>query len=225
MFEVGRIFQSRPDELPDEPEMVSGVLMGQRWEPSWLQSSDSLDFYDAKGVLEDLLERLGVTAEYEPAEDPYFRPGRCAEIVAGGVALGVMGEVHPDVAERFDLEVLPAVYFELRLDSLLKAIPSEGKQFTRISRYPAATRDLALVVPAEVPAAKVKGIIIRHRLVDHVELFDIYTGENIPPATKSLAFHVYFQAHDRTLTTEEVNRSLQGLLRTLEREVKASLRS
>ena len=225
LFELGRIFRSRPDELPDEPEMVSGVLTGPRWEPSWLQSSDALDFYDAKGVLEDLLERMGVTAEYEPAEDPYFRPGRCAEIVAGGVALGVMGEIHPDVAERFDLEVLPAMYFELQLDSLLQAIPREGKQFTRISRFPAATRDLALVVTDEVPAAKVREIITRHRLVEQVELFDIYTGENIPPGTKSLAFHVYFQAHDRTLTTEEVNRSLHGLLRTLEREVQASLRS
>ena len=225
LFELGRIFQSRQDELPDEIEMVSGVLAGQRWEPSWLQSSDSLDFYDAKGVLEDLLERLGVTVEYEPVEDPYFRPGRCADILAAGAALGVVGEVHADVAKRFDLEVLPVVYFELQLDSLLQALPVEGKQFTRISRFPAATRDLALVVSAEVPAAKVQSIITRHRLVDHADLFDIYTGENIPPGTKSLAFHVYFQAHDRTLTTEEVNRSLQGLLRTLEREVQAALRS
>ena len=225
LFELGRIFIPRPDELPEELEIVSGVLAGQRWEPSWLQTSDSIDFYDAKGVLETLLEGLGVSAQYEPTEDPYFCPGRCAAIAAGGEVLGVIGEVQPDVAEGFGLEVLPVVYFELQLDALLQAIPREGKQFTRISRFPAATRDLALVVPEEVPAANVRGIITRHRLVEHVDLFDIYTGENIPPGTKSLAFHVYFQAHDRTLTTEEVNRSLQGLLRTLEREVQASLRS
>ena len=225
LFELGRIFLSRPDDLPDEREMVSGVLAGQRWQPSWLQTSEPIDFYDAKGVLEDLLERLGVTAGYQPTDDPWFRPGTCAEIKSGALSLGVMGEVHPDVAERFGLEILPAVYFELELDSLLRAIPSEGKQFAPISRFPAATRDLALVVSSDVPAATVQGIITRHRLVDHADPFDIYTGENIPPGTKSLAFHVYFQAQDRTLTTEEVNRSLQGLLRTLEREVQASLRS
>ena len=225
LFELGRVFLPHPNELPEEREMVAGVLAGLRTEPSWTQASDSIDFYDAKGVLEDLLERLGITAEYEPTVDPYFRPGRCAEVRVGSVTLGVMGEIHPDVAGRFDLEIMPTVYFELQLESLLQSIPSEGKQFSRISRFPVATRDLALVVSDEVSAAKVQDIITRHRLVDHVDLFDIYTGENIPSGTKSLAFHVYFQADDRTLTTEEVNRTLQGLLRTLEREVRASLRS
>ena len=116
-------------------------------------------------------------------------------------------------------------FFELRLDNLLKAIPDTDRHFSQISRFPAATRDLALVLPENVTASTVEGIINRHRMVVRAELFDIYRGENIDPGTKSLAYHVYFQANDRTLTTEEVNRSMQGLLRTLEREVQASLRS
>ena len=224
LFEVGRAFQAQSEGLPNEQEMVCGILAGRRWQPSWLEREESLDFYDVKGVLEGLLQRLGLAASYEPAQDPYFRPGRCATVVAGDVELGVVGEVNPTIVEGFDLRAETVAFFELYLDAMLDALPKATRSFASLARFPAANRDLALVVPAEVPAGKVQGIITGHRLVDHVDLFDIYTGENVPPGTKSLAFHVYFQAQDRTLTTDEVNRSLQGLLRTLEREVQASLR-
>ena len=225
LFEVGRVFHPQPGELPHEREVVCGILVGLRWEPSWLESGESLGFYDAKGVVEGLLQRLGMAAEYEPDEDPYFRPGRCATVTADGVGLGVVGEVHPTIAEKFDIRAEPVAFFELQLDALLEALPKAGRPFARLARFPAATRDLALVFPADVPAARVHDLIVRHRLVDHADLFDIYTGDNVPPGTKSLAFHLSFQAPDRTLTTEEVNRSLQGLIRTLEREVQASLRA
>ena len=225
LFEVGRVFLAQPDDLPEERQVVSGVLAGQRRANSWLETSGALDFFDAKGVVEGLLERLGVTAEFEPADIPFFHPGRCALIRADGVTLGFVGEVHASVSDNFDLRLRPVAYFELRLDNLLQALPGADRRFSQISRFPPATRDLALVLPAHVTAATVEGIINRGRMVERAELFDIYSGENIPPGTKSLAYHVYFQAHDRTLTTEEVNRSLQSLLRTLEREVQASLRS
>ena len=224
LFEVGRAFHPRRGELPQEQEMVCGVLTGRRWEPSWLENHESLGFYDAKGIVEGLLQRLGVAAEYEPGQDPYFHPGRSAAVAANGVGLGLLGEVDPAIAEAFDIRAGPVAYFELQVDALLEVVPKAGRPVVSLARFPAANRDLALVVPADVPAGKVQSIIARHRLVDHADLFDIYTGDNIPPETKSLAFHLYFQAHDRTLTTEEVNRSLQGLLRTLKREVQASLR-
>ena len=225
LFEVGSVFQPRPDELPHEQLMVCGILVGRRWETSWLEDSGSLDFYDAKGVVEGLLQRLGVAAEYQIGEDTFFRAGRCGTVVADGVELGVLGEVHSVVAENFDIRAESVAFFELQIDALLEALPETGRAFARLARFPAATRDLALVVPTDVSAGRVHDIIDRHRLVDHAELFDIYAGGNVPPGTKSLAFHVYFQAQDRTLTTEEVNRSLQGLLRTLEREAQASLRA
>jgi phenylalanyl-tRNA synthetase beta chain len=230
LFEVGTVFEPQAGQLPDEQEMVAGVLAGRRWEPSWLNQPAGppealLDFYDVKGIVEGLLGNLGLAADYEPEEDLSFHPGRCACIMLDGVSLGVVGELHPAVRERFDLREQPVGFFELRLDTLLQALPEGERVFASVSRYPAATRDLALVIPADVPAGKVQSIISRHRLVTGVDLFDIYTGDNIASGTKSLAFHVCFQAHNRTLTTEEVNRSLQGLLRTLEREVQASLRS
>jgi phenylalanyl-tRNA synthetase beta chain len=139
--------------------------------------------------------------------------------------LGIIGEVHPAVRERFDLRPQPLILFELQLTELLKVSSRSQRRFQPLPRFPAAIRDLALVVAADTSAGKVQDILTRHRLVDRVELFDIYTGEHIPPGSISLAFRVYFQSPERTLTAEEVNQALEGLLRTLEREVGASLRS
>ena len=225
LFEVGRVFQGRHDELPDEQEMASGVLAGRRWETSWLVDDSLLDFYDAKGTVVAVLDLLGVAATFEPAEDPSFHPGRCARVVAGEVELGVVGELHPAVLEGFDLKFHVVSLFELKLPALVQLVATVGRQVKSLARYPAATRDLALLVPADVPQGRVEEIIAGHRLVERAELFDVYTGENVPPGTKSLAFHVYFQSHQRTLTAEEVNRSLEGLLRNLERQMEASLRS
>ena len=225
LFEVGHTFHSRPKELPHERQMLALLVSGRRWEPSWLEDDSPVDFFDAKGLVETVLDRLGVAADFEPAEDSFFQSGRCAEIKVNNVNLGVMGEVHPTVRDGFDLNPHPVALVELDLEAISKVVQLTPRRFKTLSRYPAATRDLALLVPAGVPEGRVQDIIARHRLVERVELFDIYSGENIPAGNRSLAFHVYFQSHDRTLTTEEVNRSLQGLLRTLEREVGAIIRA
>ena len=132
--------------------------------------------------------------------------------------------MHPDIREAFDLGTDPVVYFEVRVDQLLEAAP-DGGRFESLSRFPAANRDLALVVPADVPAARVQGLIERVRLVERAELFDVYAGENVPEGTRSLAFRIRFRAADRTLTAEEVNRAVNGLTRALEREAGATVRS
>ena len=225
LFEAGRVFWPRHGDLPDERETVAGALAGLRHEPSWLEDDSLLDFYDAKGVVEMVLGRLGVAATYEPIDDPAFHPGRCAAIKSGDSLLGLVGEVHPVVMERLGLESPQVAAFELYLDPILDALPDSERQFEPLPRYPSATRDLALVMPSDVNAERVTRLILRHRGVDRAELFDIYAGENISEGSKSLAFHVYFQARDRTLTNEEVNKSLDGLLRTLERELNVTLRA
>ena len=225
MFEAGRVFWPRTGDLPEERETVAGVLAGLRHEPSWLEDDSLLDFFDVKGVVESVLGHLGVTATYEPVDNPAFHPGRCAAIKSGDSLLGLVGEVHPVVMERLGLESPQVAAFELYLEPILAALPSSERQFEPLPRYPSATRDLALVMPSDVDAGRVTQLILRHRGVDRAELFDIYAGENVAEGTKSLAFHVYFQARDRTMTNEEVNRSLDGLLRTLEQELNVTLRA
>ena len=235
LFEAGRVFLPRSGDLPEEVETVAAVMAGRSSEESWLagDSGTGMDFYDAKGMVEWLLDRLGISAAWEPGEHPVYQPGRCAAVRSplppeegqGGGVLGFAGEVHPAIRERFGLDFGQVAGFELRLSALLAALPASERNFEPLPRFPAATRDLALVVPADVSAGRVTELILRNRMVQRAELFDIYSGENLPPGAKSLAFHLHFQAADRTLTNEEVGRSLEGLLRNLEREVGATLRS
>ena len=225
LFELGRAFVPRPNDLPQEREVVVGVTAGLRSVDSWLVDNGPLGFFDAKGMITSALELLGVTTTFEPAQDPTLYPGRCAHILAGDLRLGVLGELHPTVRERFDLRSQPVTLFELYLDELLRLPARSQRRFKPLARFPEAIRDLALVVSDDVPAGRIQELLTRHRLVDRVELFDVYSGENVPAGTRSLAFHIYFQSLERTLTAEEVNRALQGLLRSLEREAGASLRA
>ena len=226
-FEAGRVFLPRSGDLPEEVETVAAVISGQRSSDSWLAGADGnggMDFFDAKGVVEWLLDQLNINAVWEPGEHPVYQPGRCGAVKSDSATLGHVGEIHPNIREKFDLDTGIVAGFELDLYAILNALPDAERRFDPLPRFPSATRDLALVVPADVPAGQVTGLILRHRLVQRAELFDIYSGENLAPGTKSLAFHVHLQAADRTLTNEEVTRSLDGLLRNLEREVGASLR-
>ncbi|HZA25645.1 MAG TPA: phenylalanine--tRNA ligase beta subunit-related protein, partial [Dehalococcoidia bacterium] len=113
LFELGRVFLPRKDDLPEEREMAAGVLSGLRSGPSWLVENGLLDFFDAKGMVSSALDRLGITAVYEPVEDPTCHPGRCAKIISGDAQLGTIGEVHPAVRGAFDLEEQPVTIFEL----------------------------------------------------------------------------------------------------------------
>ena len=261
LFEVGRVFRPRPHDLPEETETAAAVLAGARRQASWLADGvpasgagggGTVDFYDAKGAVEWLLQRLDIAAEFAPGQHPAYHPGRCAVIRAatpggnaatpaasqpasrqsetaalaaaaqatdGGAVLGFVGELHPAVQQRMGLESAAVAGFELYLPALLAALPASERRFIPLPRYPEATRDLALLVPAETPAAAVTARLLRHRLLVRAELFDHYTGDNIAPGLKSLAFHLAFQSPDRTLTNEEVTRSIDGLLRTLNREL------
>ena len=225
LFETARVFIPTGNGLPEEREVAAGVLAGPRWEPSWLEDEDDLSFYDAKGIIVAALERLGVTASFEPWEDPTYQPGRCARIRLNDQTLGLLGQLDNSVREHFDLRDQPTALFELYLDRILDAPKQSSRGFQSFSRFPAATRDLAVVVPSEVSADRVQQILARPRLVQRVELFDLYTGEHLPEGTKSLAFHIHLQSMDHTLEAQEVDRAVQGILRNLEKEVGATLRT
>ena len=225
LFEVGRVYMPRPSELPLERETLVGVMVGPRWSESWLASGESLDFFDAKGILDALLSQLHLQYSFEPAEDPLFLPGRCAGITAGNSSLGVVGEVHTQTLERFQIDAAPVALFELDLAALLQVLPPGPSQFMPLPRYPGAYRDLALVLNPDVPAARVQGIIERTPLVARSTLFDVYEGSGIPPGMRSLAYRILFQLPDRALVGEEVSQALGEIIAALEQEVGASLRS
>ena len=233
LFEVGRAFIPQPHGLPRERELASGAMSGPRYDANWLDAAETLDFFDASGSLSGALARLGLTVTFEPIDDPMFHPGRSASVFVPDptgepTSVGVVGELHPNVRDAFDLRGDTVAYFELRLDALLGVAPDgvgAENRFQSLSRFPAANRDLALLVPADVPAGRIRHLIQRVRLVERTELFDVYQGEHLPDGMRSLAFRIWFRADDRTLTADEVNRAVNGLTRVLEREVGATIRA
>ncbi len=224
IFESGRVFFPKEDDLPEEKELVAAVLSGPRWNDHRLAEGGSLGFDDAKGIIEILLGKLGVTATFVAAQEPYLHPGKCARIICDGVVLGRIGEVHPSVVESFGLGEETVATFELDLAHLLSALLKHERRYTPLPRYPAATRDLSILVDDDIPADKLQQIIASERLITNVVLFDIYTGENIPPKKRSLAYHLYFQSLEKTLTAEEVNGALLAVTSSLQKEVGAELR-
>ena len=224
LFEIGRVFLPKDGTLPDEPEMLSAVFCGPRSETHWLSTDGDLGFYDPKGIVEALMEKLGIEIEFEAVNDPVLHPGRGARVMAGDKYLGVTGEVHPAVVKSFDVARSPVAIFELDIDNLLSVVPGHGPRYKPVGRFPSAIRDLSIIVDMDVLASAVQALITSRPLVGNVRLFDTYTGGNIPQGKRSLAYHIYFQSPERTLTAEEITGGLKAVVDCLEREVGALVR-
>ena len=232
LFELGRVYIPRPSDiilerpadLPLERETLVGVVTGRRSPEGWLGDSEQTDFFDAKGILETFLALLRVDGSFQPAEDSLFMSGRCARIESGQTQLGVVGEVHATVLERFEIDSSPVALFEVDLAALIEAMPQETTQYAALPRYPGAYRDLAVVLDRDVTAVSVQRIIERHSLVAQATLFDVYEGVGVPDGKRSLAYRVLLQHSERTLSGDEVDKAQADILAGLEREVGAQLR-
>lgn len=238
LFEIGKVFRTRPGEpLPAEPTWLALLLTGPRRPPSWHCRPEPTDFYDASGVVEALGEalrvpglRLVTAAEGRGEPTPYLHPGVSAHIeiapVRGEtVPVGAVGALHPDLAARLELDGTPAFLVELSLEALA---PRAGVRpvFRPIPRFPAVVRDVALIVDAARPAAEVLAVIRAERqpLLRAAVVFDVYEGPPIPPGKRSLGFTLTYQADDRTLTDEEVNRIHSRLTQRLVETLGAEIR-
>ncbi|MCK4965324.1 MAG: phenylalanine--tRNA ligase subunit beta, partial [Dehalococcoidia bacterium] len=197
-------------------------MSGPRREKSWRSGEGALDFFDAKGVVESLLERLGFEADFKAEREESLHSGRAARIVAAGEVIGIVGELHPRVAESFELLPQPVALFEIEVERLLPY--ATRRKYRPLPRFPSSVRDLAIVVDEEVPAKKIEEVIRSSPLVSQTALFDLYTGEPVPAGKKSLAFRVVYQSPTHTLTDEEVDKVEEEILARLSREMGATLR-
>ncbi|MBI4331599.1 MAG: phenylalanine--tRNA ligase subunit beta [Chloroflexi bacterium] len=224
IFEVGRVFLPREKDLPEERDIVAGAFCGPRTELSWHGKGEVMDFYDAKGAVENLFRGLGSEAEFVEGEDPGLLKGRTAAVKINGMTAGVLGELNPAISQNFDI-CGPVSLFEIELAALLPGFAARARNYRTQPKFPGATRDLAIVVDAAVPARRVKEIIKASPLVEGVVLFDVYSGEKLPQGKKSLAWRVTWQSYERTLTDEEIDRYLQDILQKLAQELGAVLRT
>lgn len=223
LFELGRVFFPRDGDLPEEKEMLCAVMSGDHYRSFWRGEPETIDFFAAKGVAETVLSRLGLEADFENGDDPSLLEGRCARIVMGNEKLGVVGELHPRVAEAFELSKT-AYLIELELSRLLSQISGHRVRYHPLPKYPSASRDIALLVDERVTYKQVYSIIRQFPLVVSVLLFDLYVGEQIPKGKKSLAFRIIYQSPNRTLTDREVDEIQQEILAKLSQELGAVLR-
>ncbi len=227
LFELGRVFFPRKaEELPEEVENLGGILSGLREEESWAKGKAECDFFDLKGTLEGLFEGLGVAGvQFLPdPQIPFLHPGRAGRVCVGGEEIGIMGEINPGVRELFDLRE-KVFFFELNFQKIVARM-TERRTFTALPRYPAVTRDLAVMVGEAVAAGDLLKTLWKANegWIKEIRLFDLYQGNPVPAGKKSLAFRLVYQKEDRTLTDREVNEFHQKLVELLAREYQGALR-
>ncbi len=222
LYELGTIYTPvmengtvNADQLPHEEKILT------------LGSYGRLSFFQFKGVIEALCRELNVEHVDFAAdtENPSYHPGRCAKIYANGTLLGVFGTVHPMVAKKygFSAEVLAA---ELNMDALF-ACMNPVKLYQPLPKFPASTRDIAVLVDDAVPAASMQKAIERAAgsILENVKLFDVYKGKGIPEGKKSVAYSMSLRAADRTLTDDECDKAMKNAIEALEQQFGAALRA
>ncbi|WP_333594008.1 phenylalanine--tRNA ligase subunit beta [Anaerospora hongkongensis] len=228
IFELGAVYQPEQlplQDLPNEPLMLCGALCGRRTEVAWNQPQQAVDFYDAKGAVEELLANLGITQyTVKAGEHPSLHPGKTAIFTIGDETVATVGELHPKVQAAFGINRKVYV-FEIPVKAVVNQTRLIGK-YEQLPKFPAIARDLALVLPVSVPASQVTDVIVENggSLLADVKLFDVYTGEQVPDGYRSLAYSLVFRAVDRTLTDVEVETHHKNILVHLEKTLSAKLR-
>ncbi|NLZ92207.1 MAG: phenylalanine--tRNA ligase subunit beta [Clostridiales bacterium] len=198
------------NELPEERLTIALGLYGNE------------DYYSLKGKVEALLEELNITGyEFKRAKDPSYHPGRTAEILVDGEVLGIIGEMHPDVLESYDIGT--RVYAGELDFVLLMEKADDNVTYTPLPRYPSVNRDMALLVDKDVPAGTIERVIREagRDLVEDIRLFDIYTGTQIPAGKKSIAYSLTLRSLEKTLTEQEASWVLEGILEELHKQTGA----
>jgi phenylalanyl-tRNA synthetase beta chain len=208
IFEIGSVYLMNGSELPDEQARLAIVMTGRAEPVTWLHPEPrSLDFFDLKGVIEEMLRHLNLSDQvsYEAGDHPSFQPGRVATLHINGTPIGTFGELHPIVRQSNDLGEGRVVAADLNLDRLISLVP-ERVVVQPVPRYPAVIQDVAVIVDEGTTASEVEAVIQRAdgEVLAHVELFDVYRGPAIGEGKKSLAYTLRYLDPTRTLTDEEV---------------------
>lgn len=227
LFELRPVFSPVVgEELPRESLRLTALISGRREPTGWAQQAVACDFFDIKGVVEDLLAQLNVHDPRWPVEhgERFYHPGKSCAVEVGNSRVGTLGEVHPEVLRAFEI---PQPVYLLDLDAeTLFALAGGHPGFRPLSRYPDVERDSALLIDESISAQQVLDVLRQVRLKDleDIVLFDVYRGQSLPPGKKSLAIRARYRALDRTLT-DEIVQGLHGkLVQALQKALGAELR-
>ena len=224
MFEIGPVYSISLDELPEQTTRLTIVLTGDATDSHWSNETDPVDFYDLRGYLESLCEEVGFSITLQNEAHSLLSQSVSATILGPNGPVGVAGKLNANVAKQFDIEQDVHI-LEVDLEKMLD-MPAQEVRFTAVPAFPPSSRDLAVIVPAEVPAGGVQALAIASggRFLKKADLFDIYTGSQVPAGKKSIALRLVFQSPDRTLTDKDTQKAFDAILRALEKQYEAQLR-
>ena len=228
LFEVGSVFFPKAlpvTELPDEVVKIAGAITGRRNAQGRNQTNDMVDFYDAKGIIEELLANLRVTRYIVEAGTHYaMHPGKTALFKKGRDVIATVGEVHPAVLSAYGI-TKPVYIFELDATTVMKYMAKDLK-YKALPKYPATSRDLAMLVDVDVNAADIEKAMTKAagQNLTQITLFDVYTGKQVEEGKKSLAFSLTFQSNDKTLTDAEIDPAIEKIVAKLQKDFNANLR-
>ncbi|MDA3903719.1 MAG: phenylalanine--tRNA ligase subunit beta [Desulfuromusa sp.] len=227
LFELRPVFLTQAaDEQCVEQLSLTAVMSGRREPEGWSQSTASVDFYDIKAVVEEILIKVNIhnVSFVSDTSQPYLHPGKSCRLMFGEQLLGCLGEIHPEVLTRFDIDQ-PVYLCELDVEKIIAAAGTHA-QFNALSRFPDVIRDSALLLDESISADQVMDIVnsSKIRFVESATIFDLYTGKGVPAGKKSLAVRVRYRDLDKTLTEVEVNKSHDKLIRSFCQRLEAEIR-
>lgn len=227
LFEMRRVYQPVADqEMPQEPIYCAGLISGLRHPEGWCQSQDQVDFFDAKGIVENLFEQLQIGSVSWLSDQPeaFYHPGKCCRIQVGSTVIGSVGEIHPAVLSRYEIE-RQIYYFELNFEELVRLV-GKRKAIQPPSRFPDSVRDVALLASLNLPAASLLDCVnsMKVKELEDVAIFDLYQGDRLPEGTKSIALRMRYRAVDRTMTDEEVQAVHQKVVTCITNKLGVSIR-
>jgi len=234
LFEFAPVFTPVAGaKLPSERWTISALMHGRRWGMDgrgWSYTKDQLDFFDMKGVVEKLFDGLGAggdlkVAALEGDALSAFHPGKSAAVFVGGEAAGAFGQVHPDLAARFGVKT-PVFAFELDADRLAGFYNRRDRTYAALPRFQESTRDVAFIADEKLQYAEIISsiVLLNAKLIEKVELFDVYYGGNIPAGKRSVALRIVYRSKDGTLTHEEVDGAHEAVCEMLEKKLGVEIR-
>ena len=229
LFDIAPVFYPKQlplTELPTETVKIAGLMCGRRYPLGWNNDNNAqIDFYDAKGIVEEYLDKITVNRYTVEAGEHYaMHPGKTALFKKGKEVIAAVGELHPKIAENMGI-TKKCYIFDMDVDVLMKYM-SKKITIEQLPKFPGITRDLAMLVDVNVTEAEIERVISKNagNLFKGVTLFDVYTGKQVEEGKKSIAFTMQFQSNERTLTDKEVDEAFQNILAAVQKEFNAELR-
>ena len=227
IYEIAPVYAPKElpvTELPNQEYHVAGLLYGQRTTAQWPAQAANYDFYDVKGIVEAVLEGLGIHADLEVSDYAPLHPGKAAQYVKDGKVLCRFGELHPKAIDNYDVAG-PVYVFEMYMNEILPLI-NLIPDYHKVAKFPASSRDLAFLAPLATTNESIIDVIKADggQYLEAVHLFDMYTGKQVPQGFKSLAYSLVFRSEEGTLTDADIQAPVDAIVKDLKEKLDCELR-